>query len=144
MGTTTIAPGGTLIDKATGQVIGKTAGPVQVRLVVDARPAVEAFGRLHRAVATFSLSLQGCGRALRRFMAGTGQIHARKLALRQQAKRKGRPGWRSIVIPRAVPLPAQEHDDRLDAFGPFAHRQGEPFAPAPDHHQQGATAQPTR
>lgn len=70
------------------------------------------------------------------------RTHRRLDALRTQAKRKGKPGWRHIHIPRK-PAPRTLHDDSPDCAGhtrPFAPRTEEAFAHAQGHHPSGATA----
>lgn len=114
----TIPAGATIRDKATGQIIGTTAEPLRITIRVDARHAIRAFAQARAAVCSFGISIGQATESMRRFIQQVGRHNARIAALRYQAKRKGRPGWRHVPIPPVrPPWPGPfAHDDRLDAL----------------------------
>lgn len=122
----TIPAGATIRDKATGQIVGHTTTPTEIH-----HPGITT-EKLARAIASASaprltITLRANTQAMRdtleeviRFITALGRSPAQRrlLALRYQAKRKGRPGWRHIPIPRVRPGDREPfaHDDRIDAL----------------------------
>lgn len=117
-----IPTGTTIRDRATGQPIGCTTSPVLITIKVDAGPLIAA---LEKARAQIQLTAA----AAKQFMRALGD--RRLETLRHQARLKGRPGWRSIRIPKGpryrltyTPNEAERsampfaHDDRIDAMPP--------------------------
>ena len=82
---------GAILYDHTGRELGRTIAPVQITLVVDAKPAIEALTSLQA-------QLRLCAEATKAMNRAFG--NARLETLRRQAKRKGRPGWRAIRIPK--------------------------------------------
>ncbi len=101
-----IPEGGIVRDKATGEVLGKVQR-LELVLKVNAGPMISA---LKQATTTARIT----GDEMRKLLLMLG--FPRLETLRYQARRKGRPGWRSIKIPKGL-KPASSHDDRVDALG---------------------------
>lgn len=137
---TTIPPGAKLF--ADGGFIGTTAEPVQILSTDQVRPADEVAAR-HIPPGHISVhirfeaekfiraieAIEKMARAQPMCIVRSEVLGAfakalrdkRLLTLRQQAKRKGRPGWKSIRIPKRYKLehkPLPTHDDRIDALVP--------------------------
>lgn len=87
-----IPAGTTIFNRATGERVGCTVAPVVISIRADTTRLVEA---LDQVQATIQLTAD----ALRRFNRALG-LRDLLTALRYQAKRKGRPGWRAIPIPK--------------------------------------------
>lgn len=125
----TIPAGATIRDKATGQVVGHTTMPTEIHhpgITTEKLARAIAAHALPRLTITITCNTEAMRNALeqiRRFAAALGRSPAQRrlLALRYQAKRKGRPGWRHIPIPRVRPGDRQPfaHDDRIDALQPM-------------------------
>lgn len=110
--------GGSLIDAATGQVIGKVA---RIEATIHPNPMTRRL-TLSPMACQIKIMAGRVRNELRMALQATYTELTRLETLRHQAKRKGRPGWRSIKIPKPAKPP---HDDRLDAF---AHGRGQAFA----------------
>lgn len=82
---------GTILDVRTGQVLG-SAQRIEIGLACDARPMIAGLQALQAAMTIAAQELGSWSRAIFR--------SERLATLRAQAHRKGRPGWRSIRIPK--------------------------------------------
>lgn len=109
-----IPAGTTIFNRTTGELIGCTVAPVLISIRADTTALVDA---LDRVQATIQLTAD----AARKFNRALG-LPDRLAALRYQAKRKGRPGWRAIPIPKRPRWKMQ--------FTPnHPERSAQPFAP---------------
>lgn len=97
---------GTLLDASTGQVLGKV-DRITIAISCDTRPLRDAFEAVTLQLRTTAEQMRQFGRAF-----GDRRLET----LRHQARRKGRPGWRAIRIPKA-PRFLITHDDHVDALG---------------------------
>lgn len=97
---------GTLLDASTGQVLGKV-DRITIAISCDTRPLRDAFEAVTLQLRTTTEQMRQFGRAF-----GDRRLET----LRHQARRKGRPGWRAIRIPKA-PRVLLTHDDHVDALG---------------------------
>lgn len=96
---------GTLLDASTGQVLGKV-DRITIAISCDTRPLRDAFEAVTLQLRTTAEQMRQFGRAF-----GDRRLET----LRHQARRKGRPGWRAIRIPKA-PRFLIAHDDHVDAL----------------------------
>lgn len=117
-----IPAGSPVIAGTTGQPLGVTT----ITISVDTRRLMLELAKARLALAALPPAMRDTARAIRQFHKVIGDQQqpapwARRLALRYQAHRKGRPGWKRIRIPnaRSRSWPAFAHDDRADATAAF-------------------------
>lgn len=148
----TIPTGTPLRDKATGQLIGFVAFPASVQSVGKGPASaflVEPINsqRLQVVIEQLEIAIEAntsafefaIGSAARFFeLLGINPARGRLAALRWQAKRKGRPGWKRIHIPGLPKLAksgtpstasAAKDDRRQGEFAQVAARHGDRYLP---------------